>query len=405
MLTNRWTPTRAAALQRLRDFVPLSGRYAAQRNLDDGPDAPLRVSGLSPWISAGLLDPEEIIAAVRERYAASTVQKLVQEVCWRSSFAGWLAHRPSVWAAASEPRAWPDPVSQRVAAATAGESGIAAFDAWAEELISTGYLHNHTRMWVASIWCHTLQLPWQAGAQWFLSHLLDGDPASNTCSWRWVAGLHTPGKSYVARAGNIARYTNQRVQVAADQLASQAAVIDGPNPKPQSPDLGISVAAVAADTRPAIVVVHPCAVDPSRLPGAESWSVRAIVAGVPSQVTAALGWSDSVRAWRQAAVSDGSQRAAACWGAPVEDATDPIVLAERVGAQRIIAIDPGVGPVRSWLHDKAASQSAISIQRVVRPWDQALWPLAKGGFFGFWKRAESVVEGWHRDRQTVLFAD
>ncbi|MEM8657814.1 MAG: FAD-binding domain-containing protein, partial [Pseudomonadota bacterium] len=70
--------------------------------------------------------------------------------------------------------------------------------------------HNHTRMWFASIWIFTLQLPWQLGADLFLRHLLDGDPASNTLSWRWVGGLHTVGKTYLARADNIRKFTNGR---------------------------------------------------------------------------------------------------------------------------------------------------------------------------------------------------
>ncbi len=78
------------------------------------------------------------------------------------------------------------------------------------ELTDTGYLHNHARMWFPSIWIFTLRLPWQLGADFFLRHLLDGDPASNTLSWRWVAGLHTQGKLYLARPENIARYAGRR---------------------------------------------------------------------------------------------------------------------------------------------------------------------------------------------------
>ena len=64
-------------------------------------------------------------------------------------------------------------------------------------------------MWFASIWIHTLNLPWQLGADFF-KNLLDGDPASNTLSWRWVAGLHTQGKCYLATENNIKKFTNNR---------------------------------------------------------------------------------------------------------------------------------------------------------------------------------------------------
>ena len=95
------------------------------------------------------------------------------------------------------------------------------------ELIETGYLHNHARMWYASIWIHTLKLPWTLGAAFFLTHLLDGDPASNTLSWRWVAGLHTPGKTYLARPDNIRKYTNNRFAVG-ESLAKIASVPNAP---------------------------------------------------------------------------------------------------------------------------------------------------------------------------------
>ena len=91
-----------------------------------------------------------------------------------------------------------------------GQTGIECFDTWARELTTTGYLHNYARMWFASIWIFTLKLPWQLGPDFFLRHLLDGDTASNTLSWRWVAGLQTVGKTYLARAANISRYTGGR---------------------------------------------------------------------------------------------------------------------------------------------------------------------------------------------------
>ena len=79
--------------------------------------------------------------------------------------------------------------------AVTGSTGIDGFDDWARELTHTGWLHNHARMWFAFIWIFTLELPWALGADFFLRHLVDGDPASNTLSWRWVAGLYTRAKS------------------------------------------------------------------------------------------------------------------------------------------------------------------------------------------------------------------
>ena len=89
-----------------------------------------------------------------------------------------------------------------------GLTDIECFNYWVNELKSTGYLHNHARMWFASIWIFTLELPWQLGAEFFLRYLYDADSASNTLSWRWVAGLQTKGKHYLAKNWNIEKFTN-----------------------------------------------------------------------------------------------------------------------------------------------------------------------------------------------------
>ena len=91
-----------------------------------------------------------------------------------------------------------------------GKTEIECFNDWVNELKDKGYLHNHARMWFASIWIFTLKLPWQLGADFFLKHLLDGDVASNTLSWRWVAGLHTKGKHYVAASWNINKFSAKK---------------------------------------------------------------------------------------------------------------------------------------------------------------------------------------------------
>jgi deoxyribodipyrimidine photo-lyase len=106
-----------------------------------------------------------------------------------------------------------------------GNTGIECFDIWAKELFDTGYLHNHARMWFASIWIHTLELPWELGADFFLRHLLDGDPASNTLSWRWVGGAQTVGKTYMASAQNIRKFTKDRFSKM--NLSSTPQIIQG----------------------------------------------------------------------------------------------------------------------------------------------------------------------------------
>ncbi|WP_412509225.1 uL13 family ribosomal protein, partial [Roseovarius sp. SYSU LYC5161] len=211
-------PTRAAGAHVLAAFAPRMGRrYANGRNFDRGPGAHRDVSMLSPYLRRRLVTEHETVAAALGAHGHENAEKFVQEVIWRGYFKGWLERRPQVWdsyrdglirdlATLDTDRR----LRRDVERAEAGETGLACFDAWARELVDTGYLHNHARMWFASIWIFTLELPWRVGADFFYRHLLDGDPASNTLGWRWVAGLHTRGKPYKAQAWNITKFTDHR---------------------------------------------------------------------------------------------------------------------------------------------------------------------------------------------------
>ncbi|MGB0514104.1 MAG: FAD-binding domain-containing protein, partial [Wenzhouxiangellaceae bacterium] len=229
-------PRRADALDRLREFVPCAGRkYAASRNADPGPGLRENVSMLSPYVRHRLITEHEIVEAVLARHSASAAEKFIQEVLWRTYWKGWLQMRPSVWADfLAERDADRERIESNSGRATAlaeaerGSTGIDCFDDWVAELKATGYLHNHVRMWFASIWIFTLKLPWALGADFFLRHLLDADPASNTLGWRWVAGIQTPGKTYRARASNIAKYTGGKYEP--EGLAEEAPPIRDESP-------------------------------------------------------------------------------------------------------------------------------------------------------------------------------
>lgn len=234
--------TRNAGLQGLTEFVEHMGTaYAQSRNYDLGQGQHRHVSKLSPYLRHRLLSEEEVVRAAINAHGPAASEKFVQEVIWRSYFKGWLEQRPQVWTqfryglerdldtVASDPA-----VSARLKAAENGRTGLPYFNEWIRELHTTGYLHNHARMWFASIWIFTLGLPWRLGADLFLRQLLDGDAASNTCSWRWVAGLHTRGKTYQATAQNIATFTNGRFAPADADLAqtAPALVIEEPDGLP-----------------------------------------------------------------------------------------------------------------------------------------------------------------------------
>ena len=226
-------PTRVAALAALEHFVPRAGRhYAEQRNFDYGPERRDNISVLSPYIRHRMISEQEVVAAVLKSHSPATAEKFIQEVFWRTYWKGWLQQRPAVWQHyLAELEHQKSRKIYGLATACDGETGIECFDHWARELRTTGYLHNHARMWFASIWIFTLRLPWQLGADFFLQHLLDGDPASNTLSWRWVAELQTIGKHYVASADNIQRYTAGRFERPEIALhAEPLMAMDHPNP-------------------------------------------------------------------------------------------------------------------------------------------------------------------------------
>lgn len=207
-------PTRASALEKLDYFIENGLKdYSKARNFDYGPDKRDNTSCLSPYISHGAINEIEVIKKSLNKFSFSKNEKFIQEVLWRTYWKGWLELRPNVWTdflveLNSIKNKYKD--NENYLNAIEGNTNIECFNYWVKELKDTNYLHNHTRMWFASIWIFTLELPWQLGAEFFLKHLLDGDPASNTLGWRWVAGIQTQGKNYLASEWNIKKFTNNR---------------------------------------------------------------------------------------------------------------------------------------------------------------------------------------------------
>ena len=185
--------------------------YSRDRNYDYGPDNRNNISLLSPYISHRTLFEYDIVKSCLKKYKFERVEKFIQEIFWRVYWKGWLELRPEVWTDFCDSYLSIEQ-SRFYKKAIDGNTGIRCFDEWVNELKEYNYLHNHSRMWFASIWIFTLKLPWQLGAAFFMEHLYDGDPASNTLSWRWVAGIQTRGKHYLARSSNISKFTNQRFQ-------------------------------------------------------------------------------------------------------------------------------------------------------------------------------------------------
>jgi deoxyribodipyrimidine photo-lyase len=399
-----WPPTRREGLTRVEAFAPRMGaQYAARRNHDLGPEARANVSLLSPYIRRRLVTEAEVISTALAHHSLPACEKFVQEVFWRSYWKGWLEARPSVWMAyrvgleadlarLADTRA----LRRAVADAEEGATGIACFDAWARELVETGYMHNHARMWFASIWIFSLGLPWRLGADFFMRHLIDGDPASNTLSWRWVAGLHTRGKHYVALAANIARYTGGRFVPAPRSLNEAAAPLVEDMPPALPAPVRAGDRPDPAEPAALLITEEDCA------PETMGLDLAAMRGLATLQITAArspLAVSAAVAAFDRGALEDAAHRAAAA-GAPEAErlvAVGPADLAawaRRTGARQIVTPWVPVGPVRDMLDAArpALKQAGARLVMVRRPFDDLVWPHATAGFFKLKDRIPRLVD-------------
>ena len=207
-----------SAQKQLESFIPFAGKsYSKNRNFYKPLSEKQDVSLLSPAIRHRIINEKYILKKVMGAHNYVNSEKFIQEVFWRLYWKGWLELRPEVYTDYLQDR---DIQLQEIKSNTNrydnyqsaldGSTKIECFNKWVNELKSFGYLHNHARMWFASIWIFTLKLPWSLGADFFMQHLLDGDPASNTLSWRWVAGIQTKGKNYIATPSNIKIFTNNK---------------------------------------------------------------------------------------------------------------------------------------------------------------------------------------------------
>lgn len=380
-------PTKSAARKALDDFLPHSGQdYAARRNYDNGPGQPATVSRLSPWIRNRILPEWEVLNAVLEKHSKSAASKFIDELCWRTYWKGYLHLRPDLW------RHYVGVVDELLPQhkthvgyqrAIGGQTGIDCFDAWNAELIESNYLHNHARMWFASIWIHTLKLPWQLGADWFLRHLLDGDPASNTLSWRWVAGLHTPGKTYLARPENIREYSNGRFEVRTPLAKDPLELEESPVPTPQGLD---PLKPIPQGQRLGLIVTDD---DVSAVHWLSAPEAFVATAGfIPRLAYDRLNMAASVIRFRTESVHNLEL------GATVYDHEGLLAWAKAHQLGGIVMAEPSVGPTADSLRGlrDALSEDNKDLHLIRHWWDDTFYPHATHGFFRFKKVIPEVLE-------------
>ncbi|NDJ62700.1 MAG: deoxyribodipyrimidine photo-lyase [Chloroflexi bacterium] len=182
-------------------------RYAKTRNALSG-----AVSRLSAYLRYGVLSLAEVRdAALGKVSRRQDAEKYVNELGWRDYWQRLYAEiGDGIWQDREAYKTgfhadqYADDLPEDIAA---GTTGLVCIDAFSRELRETGYLHNHARMWMAAYVVHWRRVKWQAGARWFLTHLLDGDPASNNLSWQWVASTFSH-KPYFFNRANLERYTD-----------------------------------------------------------------------------------------------------------------------------------------------------------------------------------------------------
>ena len=394
--------TRAGAQASWKEFLPRVKEYAVRRNRVESGHG--NVSRLSPALRHRLLTEDEVIRDTLAHHSFPAAEKWLQEVCWRRYWKGWLDRRPQVWTGwRQRVRELRETLSaevlEKAEAVSAGESGVACMDLIARELITTGYLHNHARMWWASFWIHAEGLPWELGADFFFRHLLDADPASNTLSWRWVAGLQTPGKTYLVRLSNLEKYAH--AGLLSDRGGSHRIADGAVTPRlPHDyadlsrcplPDFPTSLPARAGRTG---LWLHADDLAPE---------VGPLAAFAPDAVAAFT----SGRSYREryhlsenriqalhTVLADGIARAGAHFGCPAV-LTDADDTAAAIGAwarshqlTEVVAFAPAVGPVRDGV-PRLSSQLAeggIRLTFIQRASDAHAFAFAGAGFFPFWEK-------------------
>jgi deoxyribodipyrimidine photo-lyase len=336
-------PGRRAALERLASVRP--ERYARTRNFISGD-----VSRLSPYLRHGMLDLSEVRDAVLARGR-------VQRDIWKFVFElGWRDYWRRVYGMLGD-RVWEDVETARIGSTSyadalpddirSGATGLACIDGFTADLLETGYVHNHARMYVASYVVHHRRVRWQAGARWYLAHLLDGDPSSNNLSWQWVAGTFS-ADPYIFNRENLERYTDGRYcgvcPLAASgcpfdsDYASLRARLFEPLPQPEEKRRAALIAepdvvVTTADPDGAVVWVHPDAISDESIARRTAPRAPVIAAGFDA-MSDRDRWSPQRRAFVDASLADVRLDARASG----DDVDAIVAFAAAKNARRIITV-------------------------------------------------------------------
>lgn len=392
-------PTREAGLKRLKEFAPFAGEtYSNERNFDFSFTKKNSVSALSPWIKHRLITEEEVLIEILKYHSPHSAMKFIQEVFWRGYFKGWLEQHPTVWSHHNEKLIKEYTklennkfVRENYMSAINGETGIECFDFWCEQLKSTGYLHNHVRMWFASIWVFTLKLPMELGADFFMLHLIDADAASNTLSWRWVSGLHTKGKAYAARASNIEKFTNGQFNPSGQLVEDISPLTENiDHPLVSLPQLDKSI------QKDAVLLVTEEDCSPETSLEIKDFEVEILPLYLEKKYPRWIQPNNSVRFFSNTAVQNTCQRLGQLGVEKIDKTkwTDTILEAsDRLGTKNIIIPKVPVGAVKSKLRKvkKNLAEHDIYIYEHYKNYDIYTWQHASKGFFKLKKQIPNIL--------------
>ena len=392
-------PTREAGLKRLKEFAPLAGEtYSNKRNFDFSSTKKNSVSALSPWIKHRLITEEEVLIEILKYHSPHSAMKFIQEVFWRGYFKGWLEQHPTVWSHYNEKLIKEYTklennkfIKKSYMSAINGETGIECFDFWCEQLKSTGYLHNHVRMWFASIWVFTLKLPMELGADFFMLHLIDADAASNTLSWRWVSGLHTKGKAYAARATNIEKFTNGQFNPSGQLVEDISPLTENiDHPLVSLPQLDKSI------QKDAVLLVTEEDCSPETSLETKDLEVEILPLYLEKKYPRWIEPNNSVRFFSNTAVQNTCQRLGQLGVEKINKTkwTDTILEAsDRLGTKNIIIPKVPVGAVKSKLRKvkKNLAEHDIYIYEHYKNYDIYTWQHASKGFFKLKKQIPNIL--------------
>ena len=392
-------PTREAGLKRLKEFAPFAGEtYSNKRNFDFSFTKKNSVSALSPWIKHRLITEEEVLIEILKYHSPHSAMKFIQEVFWRGYFKGWLEQHPTVWSHHNEKLIKEYTklennkfIKENYMSAINGETGIECFDFWCEQLKSTGYLHNHVRMWFASIWVFTLKLPMELGADFFMLHLIDADAASNTLSWRWVSGLHTKGKAYAARASNIEKFTNGQFNPSGQLVEDISPLTENiDHPLVSLPQLDKSI------QKDAVLLVTEEDCSPETSLETKDLEVEILPLYLEKKYPRWIEPNNSVRFFSNTAVQNTCQRLGQLGVEKIDKTkwTDTILEAsDRLGTKNIIIPKVPVGAVKSKLRKvkKNLAEHDIYIYEHYKNYDMYTWQHASKGFFKLKKQIPNIL--------------